>query len=83
MKKALKIKSQKINDMVLSLCKTTYFYDIIIEGDINTLKKIKEKFKSESTIIEDGIYGNSILVLDTCDTEEDANILFKEYESRI
>lgn len=83
MNEALKIKSEQIEDVILSICKTSYFYDIIIEGSLEKLNSIKSQLDIDSDIIEDGVYGNPILVLDTCDSEEDANHIFNEIKDRI
>jgi len=83
MKKANKVKSEDIDGLTLSICKTTHFYDVIIEGDMSVLNYLKIQLNVDSDIQEKGIYGKSILVLDTCDNIMDADYLFKEYKKRI
>ena len=83
MNKAKKIKTEEIGDISLSICKTTYFYDVVVESSVEELKKIKERLDIDSGVIEEGVYGNSILILETCDTEEDAEQIFEDIKERI
>ncbi len=84
MNKAIKIKGKRINNFILSIGKTTYLYDVLIETrDIKELEKIKKYLEANGEIIEEGIYGNPLLVLDTCESENDARYLFTQYIEKI
>lgn len=83
MMKALKIKSEQLNNLILSICKTTYFYDVIAEAKPEVLEKIKQVLVIESDILYKGIFGESILVIDTCEDEKDAEELFETYKTKI
>ena len=64
------LKQETIDDITIMVTKTTYFYDILINGEESKLKEIKKKLKLDSHIISSAIGGESIIVVDTVDMEE-------------
>ena len=78
-----KLKTVAFNDFTISITKTTLFYDMIAEGTVDKLKRIKKKLGLNSDIIKDGIYGNPLIVIDTYDEEGDVYEYFKEIEKKM
>jgi len=66
--KVTKIKeSENIKGIKFSICKmiSGYLYDIIGEGSIKDLDRLKKALDIESKIIENSIFGSSLIVIDT------------------
>ena len=66
--KITKIKeSENIKGIKFSICKMVsgYLYDIIGEGSLRDLERLKKALDIESKIIENSVFGTSLIVVDT------------------
>ena len=79
-KKAKKLKVELVRNRInVSITRTTYFFDVIAEGEISDLKLLKKKLKLDTMVIEKGIFGKPMIVLDTCDDFSSAKHLMRDY----
>jgi len=67
------------SNLLISICKTYKFYDIIVEcRSSKTLRKLNKILKINSSVIRDGIFGKPILVVNTSDSEKDSKYVLEE-----
>lgn len=75
--KLVKSFSKTVDGVVFSICRAQVFYDVVAEcSDIDSLEKVKKLCNSDSDVIRDGVFGSPIVVLDTCDSYDDAFHIF-------
>jgi len=66
-----KLKTKVVHGVSYSLCRTHVFYDIVAEGSISKLEKVRTFFDSSSKIITPGRWGSPIIVLYTSEELSD------------
>ena len=77
--KAKKIKTELVKDEIeVSICKTTYLFDIIAEGEESLLWKLKKGLELETQVLKKGAFGKSLIVVDTCDDFSSAKTIFRD-----
>jgi hypothetical protein len=73
-----KIESKIIDDITFSITQTELFYDVVAEGSLEAITRLKLILKLESGIIKKSVYGSSLIVIDTTTLLKDARYLFNE-----
>ena len=81
--RAIKVKSEQIGEITLSICKSYILWDVVAEGKVKDLKKLKRKLGLDSKIFKEGVFGEPIIVVDTADSKKDIEYLFKETKKRL
>ena len=77
--KSKKIRTELVKDEIeVSVCKTTYFFDVIAEGEENLLWKLKKGFELDTQVLKKGVFGKSLIVVDTCDDFTTAKTIFRD-----
>jgi len=79
MQKDIEYKNKKMN---VAVYKTTYFYDIIISGDVKMLQDIKSK-QEYANLLDYTIFEYPILIWDTTQTIDEAKFIYDMIEEMI
>lgn len=70
--------------IVVSIYKTTYFYDIIISSDKKSLQEIKDINCIDSDILNENIVGKTpMIVYDTTEDYKDALSIYNKIEEEL
>ena len=83
-KKPKKLKTEIVKEIFeITICKTDFFFDVIAEGKSDDLNRLRQVLKLETDVLEKGVFGKPVIVLDTADDFVSAKHLMKEEIRRI
>jgi len=80
-----RIKTETVASFIFNLVEAGAFFDIVVESTYENLKTLKKHLKIDSKIFKQSKWNQklSLIVIDTCDTEEDAEVLFEQAKTTI
>jgi hypothetical protein len=74
-----KLKSEIVKEKIeVSISKTDMFFDIIAEGEEVVLTRVKEILELDTQVFTKGVFGKSLIVMDTCDDFTTAKQIFRD-----